>query len=120
MRTILVLALAAMTMAPPAFAAKPAAGHGSVAAGRRIALDVCSACHQVADKQEFEPLLVQKTPSFREIADDPKTTAQSLRRFISTTHWDEKTIPMTMPKQMLDAAETDDVVSYILSLRKPR
>ena len=72
----------------------------------------------VAAGQEFEPLLVQKTPGFQEIADDPKTTAASLRRFISSTHWDEKTVPMTMPRQMLGEGQTDDVVAYIMSLRK--
>jgi mono/diheme cytochrome c family protein len=115
-----VVALALTLLAPPALAAKPHRAGNSVAAGRELALNLCSACHVVADKQEFEPLLIQKTPSFQEVAEDPRTTAQSLRRFITTTHWDEKTIPMTMPSVMLPADETDDVVSYILSLRKQR
>jgi mono/diheme cytochrome c family protein len=119
-KAFLIFSLALAAFATPALAAKPAASRESVAEGRRIAVFVCSACHQVGDKQEFEPLLTQKTPSFQEIADDPKSTAQSLRRFISTTHWDEKTIPMTMPRQMLMGGETDDVVSYILSLRARR
>jgi mono/diheme cytochrome c family protein len=108
--------LALTALASPA---SGAASHGgSVAAGRQLALNVCSACHVVADKQEFEPLLNQKTPSFQQIANDPKTTPQSLKHFITSTHWDEKTLPMTMPHQMLMGGQTDDVVAYIVSLRK--
>lgn len=114
------IALALSACAFPAAAAAKRPSTAAVAAGREVAINVCSACHVVAEKQPFEPLLTQKTPSFQEIADDPKSTAQSLRRFISTTHWDEKTIPMTMPRQMLAGSETDDVVSYILSLKRVR
>lgn len=92
----------------------------SVAAGREIAQDVCSACHSVAPQQEFPPLLDQHVPTFQEIADNPATTAQSLHRFISTTHWDEKTIPMSMPNMMLQSGQVDQVTRYILSLRKVR
>jgi mono/diheme cytochrome c family protein len=102
-------ALAAPSVQPPKAT--------TIAAGHTIAVDVCSACHVVADKQPYDPLLQQKTPSFREVANDPKSNAASLRRFITTTHWDEKTIPMTMPRQMLTGGETDQVVAYILSLK---
>jgi mono/diheme cytochrome c family protein len=108
---LIALSLALGAAATPALAA-------SVAAGRQTALNVCSACHVVADKQEFEPLLIQKTPSFQEVADRPSTTAASLRRFITKTHWDEKSVPMTMPQQMLLDQQRDDVIAYILSLRK--
>jgi mono/diheme cytochrome c family protein len=116
-KSFLILGLALAVASAPALAAKAAPQHASLAFGQRVAKEVCSACHQVAAKQEFEPLLTQKTPSFQEIADNPKNSAATLRRFITTTHWDEKTIPMTMPHQMLDSSETDDVVAYILSLR---
>jgi mono/diheme cytochrome c family protein len=112
----LILGLALAAIAAPALAATA----GSISAGRQTALNVCSACHVVAAKQEFEPLLVQKTPSFQEVADRPDTTAASLRRFITKTHWDEKTLPMTMPQQMLLDQQTNDVIAYILSLRKTR
>jgi hypothetical protein len=41
-----------------------------------------------------------------------------LRKFITTTHWDERTIPITMPDPMLAGDQIPDVISYILSLRK--
>jgi cytochrome c len=89
-----------------------------VDAGEELALRQCSICHVVSDDKRYRPELDRPTPSFAEIANRPSTTAQSLRRFVTTTHWDEKTIPMSMPSQMLDSEETSDVVSYILSLRK--
>lgn len=111
--------VAILALAGPA-PAKPRAAHASaaVAAGREIAMDICSACHIVGDHQEFPPLLERRLPSFQEIADNPATTAKSLRHFITTTHWDEKTIPMTMPNLSLLNDQADQVTQYILSLRK--
>lgn len=83
--------------------------------GEYVALKFCSYCHVVSSDARYRPTLLQKTPSFQELANDPKTTAASLRRFISTTHWDDKTIPMTMPNQSLDPDETTGVIRYILS-----
>ncbi len=92
----------------------------SIDAGRKLALAVCSTCHVVAADQEFPPQLIQHTPSFEEIANRPNTTAISLGRFITTTHWDQKTIPMTMPNFMLMDKQKDNAISYILSLRRKR
>lgn len=90
----------------------------SVAAGKNVALIVCSVCHVVAPDQEFAPRLEQRTPSFAEIANRPDVTAESLRKFITTTHWDERTIPITMPNPELIDDQVTEVISYILSLRK--
>ena len=92
--------------------------HDKVAAGRHLALMVCSVYHVVSPDQEFAPRLNQRTPSFEEIANNPNTSAASLRRFITTTHWDEHTIPITMPDPMLMDEQIPQVISYILSLRK--
>jgi len=89
-----------------------------VSAGRDLALMVCSICHVVATHQEFAPRLEQHTPSFEEIANKPNTSAESLRQFITTTHWDGQTIPITMPEPMLIDEQISQVISYILSLRK--
>ncbi len=87
--------------------------------GEHIARQLCTACHVVAADQEFPPILRQPTPSFPDIANRPGITAASLRQFISSTHWDEKTIPMQMPSPGLSQAELGAVSAYILSLRKP-
>lgn len=90
----------------------------AIAAGRQLALQVCSVCHVVAPNQEFAPGLEQQTPSFEAIANRPDMSVEFLRKFITTTHWDEKTIPMTMPNPMLSDEQITQVSSYILSLRK--
>lgn len=85
--------------------------------GREIALKICSACHVVAPAQEFSPLLNPPAPSFAEIANRAEATRASLRHFVATTHWDEKTLPLTMPNPSLTDSQIADVVAYILSLR---
>jgi mono/diheme cytochrome c family protein len=104
---------------PPRPPAHPTAKAQQIDVGEELALRRCSLCHVVSSDRRFRPELEQPTPSFAQIANSPGTTEKSLRRFITMTHWDDKTIPMTMPEQMLEADETTDVVSYILSLRKP-
>jgi mono/diheme cytochrome c family protein len=95
------------------------AGAAQIANGRQIALKICSACHLVAVSQEFSPLLNPPAVPFAEVANRPDATRASLRHFVETTHWDEKSLPLTMPNPSLTSAQAADVVSYILSLRKP-
>ena len=90
---------------------------GTVARGAEIAQQICSACHVVASDQNFPPLLRQPAPPFEQIAQRPDVTEKSLRHFITTTHWDEKTLPMTMPNPELTDEQTVAVARYILSLR---
>jgi mono/diheme cytochrome c family protein len=87
-----------------------------VVRGRAIAASVCSACHVVAADQTYAPILRNPGPSFQSIASKPTTTADALRRFISTTH---KTAgePFRMPNPELTAEMQEQVVVYILSLR---
>jgi mono/diheme cytochrome c family protein len=88
-----------------------------VARGEHIARLVCSACHEVATDQEFPPLLKQATPAFAEIANRPGVSAESLQRFVTTTHWDVDRLPMSMPNPMLTKSQAQAVSRYILSLR---
>jgi mono/diheme cytochrome c family protein len=85
--------------------------------GERVAQEQCSACHPVAKKQQFLPLLKQPAPSFQSIADRPETSELKLREFLATTHWDLKTLPITMPNPHLSNADGTVVIRYILSLR---
>lgn len=113
---LMIAALGLALMVAPAWA-KDTASARAVAAGRKIAMDNCSNCHVVAADQDIPPILKQKTPSFAELANAPGVSAQSLRRFIGATHWDEHTVPVTMPNPMLSSEQKSDVVAYILSLR---
>jgi len=103
------LASAASSLGQPK---DPPPGHG-----RELALHVCSTCHVVAKDQRFSPLLDPPAPSFMTVADRPGASAAALRHFVKTTHWDEKTLPLTMPNPRLTDAETDEVARYIMSLR---
>jgi len=85
--------------------------------GRQIALQICAACHVVAPAQEFPPLLNPPAPPFAEIANRADSTRASLRHFVTHTHWDEKSLPLTMPNPGLTDSQIAEVVSYILSLR---
>ncbi|HTX50623.1 MAG TPA: c-type cytochrome [Caulobacteraceae bacterium] len=101
----------------PAAPGQVASGETAVDRGRSLALDICAICHVVASNQRDAPLIKHPTPTFQEVAADPKTNAQFLRRFLKTTHWDENTAPMTMPHYDFTSRQIDDVTAYILSLR---
>ena len=97
--------------------AAPATPSAQLRRGEEIAQARCSACHVVADKQEFQPLLEQPGPTFVSIANRAQVSEETLRHFITTTHWDQKTVPVTMPNPELSKADTVAVIRYILSLK---
>jgi mono/diheme cytochrome c family protein len=86
-------------------------------AGYRIARDICSACHVVHPSQTQALVLPQQGPRFEEIANRPGTTRESLANFIATTGFDAESRPITMPNQGLSQETTNEVASYIMSLR---
>jgi len=81
---------------------------GDPVAGANFARQVCAVCHFV--ESDDLGLSWSGAPAFQEVADDPAVTEVSLRVFLRTPHED-------MPNFMLTPAETDDVISYILSLK---
>ena len=78
-------------------------------AGHRVAIEICSHCHQVAEGQRT-PL--SNTPSFTQIANMPSTTALSLKAFLRSRH------KRRMPDFIMSSSDTNDVVDYILSLKQ--
>jgi mono/diheme cytochrome c family protein len=87
--------------------------------GEQLARIACSACHIVERDPESPSLLYDPAPRFEEIANRPGTSEQSLQRFITTTHWDGETMPMTMPKPELTKQQVASLSRYIMSLRNP-
>ena len=81
---------------------------GDPVAGGQLARDVCATCHVVSAKQPVDPGI--GAPSFLEVAAHPSVTALSLRAFLQTPH-------ATMPDLILTPDETDDIISYILTLK---
>lgn len=82
---------------------------GNPEAGRQLARRVCSVCHVVEQGQADVPNV--GAPPFAEVAKDLSITALSLRVFLQTPH-------ERMPDLMLAPQETDDVISYILTLKR--
>ncbi len=104
MRGVLLIAL--LLTAAPAVAQT---SYGDPEAGLKLALRDCAACHVVAGRQAG-PVPVG-VPPFAAIAHMPSTTSLSLRAFLQTPH-------PPMPDLALTRSEMEDVISYILSLRK--
>jgi mono/diheme cytochrome c family protein len=98
MRRALVLLLLLLPL--PAAAQDPGAG-------ARLAVRWCMACHVV---EPNPPRASDSAPSFQAIAADPRTTAASLDRRLSTGH-------TLMPDFSLSTQEREALIAYILSLR---
>jgi mono/diheme cytochrome c family protein len=80
---------------------------GDVSAGRQLALENCSSCHVVVDRQTRPAM--DGVPPFREIAADPRSTALRLRGILQTPH-------PTMPSFILSRDDQDNLIAYIQSL----
>ena len=105
MRKILLpCAIAAVTLVAqfPTFA-QPVETSG-ISAGRKTATTLCSLCHEISGKTKVGP-------SFADIANLPSTTAISLKAFLRSNH-------SNMPNFIISSADTDDVIAYILSLKR--
>jgi mono/diheme cytochrome c family protein len=85
--------------------------------GEQVAQLKCSACHVVAEKQKYPPLLEDPAPSFQSIANRPQVSEQALRHFVATTHWDPQTAPSAMPNPGLSRTDIAAVIRYVLSLK---
>ena len=85
--------------------------------GHDLATVACSNCHQVAVDQRAAPLLARPAPSFDSIAQRSDINADVLEHFIITTRRsvDHRT---SMPNPYLLEYQVQEVVTYILSLRK--
>jgi mono/diheme cytochrome c family protein len=95
--------LAGAAMAAPAMAES-----GNATRGRALAEQFCAKCHAIAPGRTGpEPAV----PSFMRMAADPEQTRSSLRQFITLPHYE-------MEPQTMTSAEIDDVIAYILSLRR--
>jgi mono/diheme cytochrome c family protein len=109
MREIVILSIggaaALLTLGPTL--AQPSES-GSISLGHQIAITICNHCHE-------DPTSSRKTaigPKLEDIAKVPSTTAQSLKEFLGSRH------KRRMPDFILSKADTDDVVAYILSLKR--
>jgi mono/diheme cytochrome c family protein len=83
-------------------------GWADAARGRALAEQVCAQCHGIGPEDASPD---PDAPPFAEIAAERSVTEYSLRVFFRTSH-------RKMPNFILEPDETDDVIRYILSLRR--
>jgi mono/diheme cytochrome c family protein len=107
-RLALKFALTAL-LTPFAAAAQTDQSPGDRAAGRAIATRTCSECHLVPGGPA--PTARRGGPPFVEIANRPTTTAPGLRSLLRAPH-------VGMPMFQFTDRELDDLVTYLLSLRR--
>lgn len=84
---------------------------GDAKRGLAYARDVCAQCHLVEDNGPYS--VNPDSPTFREIANTPGMTATAIAAWLQTSH-------PTMPDFIIPSQETDDLIAYIMSLRKER
>ncbi len=91
-------------------AAQPVATdqQGSVAAGRALVEAWCAECHAVGSGTAAG---TRQGPDFVEIANRASTTPLALNVFLRSSH-------ETMPNVIVARGEADDIVAYILSLKR--
>ena len=80
----------------------------SVDAGRKLADAWCTVCHNIEKNTAGTS---NPAPDFAAIANQPATTALSVKVFLQTSH-------PTMPNLVLAPAQIDDLASYIVSLKR--
>jgi cytochrome c len=81
----------------------PALAAGTAEAGRDLAERWCNSCHRGSDA----------APRLEAVANRPSTTPRTLRDWLAAPH-------PPMPNPSLTRAEIDDVIAYLLSLRRER
>ena len=118
-RALHALATALAGVGALAHSAVAIAGDGDVEAGRRVALNICGACHVVVPEQPLPPILNPPATAFAVIANRPGTTVDSLRRYIAKLH-PRTAGPREMPDPELADDQVTDVASFILALRTPK
>lgn len=89
-------------------AAVPPAQAQDVQQGRRLALEVCAACHAVLAGQPQSPIAA--APSFEAVAATPGMTAMALNVWLTAQDHP------TMPNIVLSQIDIQDISAYILSL----
>lgn len=85
--------------------------------GHDLAVTVCAICHVGAPDQAAKPLMKPPAPSFESIAQRKGIDADSLQKFMNTTHRGLDN-PLGMPNPELMDYQVKQLVAYILSLRK--
>ena len=105
----IIIALTALLLVRTHFAAGESLPRASRAsAGHRLAQAWCMECHSI---EAHTPWTGKPAPDFAAIANQPSSTALSLKVFLQSNH-------RSMPNLIIAKSDTDDLVAYILSLKR--
>lgn len=86
---------------------------GSHRIGRNVAGNLCVGCHDISDEYRAPPPRVPGSPpAFITIATDPRLDMKHLTQFVRFPHGE-------MDNVILTRKETEAVVGYIMSLKRP-
>ena len=107
-RVMLPCAIATLTLAAQFQILAQPLESGIISSGREIAITICGTCHEV---DHTMPPTTAVGPEFKDIANQPSTTALSLRVFLRSNH-------NRMPNFIISQSATDNVIAYILSLKQ--
>ena len=77
--------------------------------GSALAQRFCAECHAVGKRDVSSPN--SEAPSFTAVASTPGMTAMALNVFFQTPH-------RTMPNLILESDQKNDIIAYIMSLKK--
>ena len=106
-----VAASAAVGISLPLFAdLSSAQAQGDALSGKGFAERVCSECHAVGSGEMRSPH--PQAPSFTTVANAPGRNATSLRVWFQSPH-------RSMPELKIGEKDSEDLIAYILSLKKP-
>jgi len=103
------MALVVLLFIRPPGASAATLSEDSVAAGHRLAEAWCKECHAI-EAIPTRPA-TSTAPDFADIAGHPSTTALSLKVFLRTSH-------PSMPNIVIAPDQADELVDYILSLKR--
>ena len=93
--------------------AEPQEQAGSNRIGKNVARNLCIGCHDISDEYRAPPPRVPGAPpAFITIASAPRLDMKHLTQFVRFPHGE-------MDNVMLTRKETQAVVAYILSLKRP-
>lgn len=101
-------AVAALAPIRPHSASGAAPESGGAASGHRLAEAWCKACHAIEPRTAGTPTAA---PDFAAVANLPSTTELALKVFLRTSH-------PNMTNLVLTPEQTDNIVTYILSLKR--
>jgi mono/diheme cytochrome c family protein len=117
MRFIMILFAFVAFFIGPTWSQNATLNTDDVQKGHLLASTICAVCHVAAPDQPHQPIMTPPAPSFASIVRQKTFDAESLTRFMKTTHRGLDN-PLGMPKPELMDYQIKEIVAYFISLYK--